>query len=180
VRTLVLGLGSVLMGDDAAGPYLVEWLGARYRFPEEVILLDAGTPGPELFHYLEGYDALIVVDSIHAEGAAGTIRLYRGEQLVEVPPQPRLSPHDPSLRDALLTAQLIGRGPRNVVLVGVVPGRVSLPAGLTAEVRAAIPAMAEHVLAELADLGHAVEPLPAAGEPAPVWWEGEQAPAQPG
>jgi hydrogenase maturation protease len=179
VNALVVGLGSVLMGDDAAGPYLVEWLGARYQFPPGVTLLDAGTPGPELFQYLEGYDAVIVVDSVHAPAPPGAVRLYRGEQLTELPPQPRLSPHDPGLREALLTSRLSGRGPRDVLLVGVVPGRVALPPGLTDEVRAAVPEMAGHVVAELTRLGLAPRALaaPRAGGP---WWESEtpQLPAQ--
>ena len=35
-RIGVLGLGNVLMGDDALGPYVIGLLSARYRFEEGV------------------------------------------------------------------------------------------------------------------------------------------------
>lgn len=57
MRAAIVGVGSVLMGDDAAGPYLVRLLEARYELPPEVTLLDAGTPGPGFEDLLRGYDA---------------------------------------------------------------------------------------------------------------------------
>ncbi|HSL82611.1 MAG TPA: hydrogenase maturation protease, partial [Thermoanaerobaculia bacterium] len=64
----ILGLGSVLMGDDAVGPYAVELLTARWTLPPEVSALDAGTPGPDLADYLVDLDAAIVVDTVRVPG----------------------------------------------------------------------------------------------------------------
>ena len=44
----IIGLGNVLMGDDGLGPTAVMQLAAEYDFPEEVKLLDLGTPGLSL------------------------------------------------------------------------------------------------------------------------------------
>jgi coenzyme F420 hydrogenase subunit delta len=41
--TLILGCGNVLFGDDGFGCALVEYLGAHYRLPEDLCLLDVGT-----------------------------------------------------------------------------------------------------------------------------------------
>lgn len=174
----ILGLGSVLMGDDALGPYAVELLAARWSFPDGVSLLDAGTPGPDLVDHLAGLDAVIVLDAVRAAGVPGEVRLFRREELLALPPSARVSPHDPDLQQALLTAELAGGGPEEVLLVGMVPGRVELGTGLSAEVREVLPAVEAVVVAELRRLG--VEPLRRTpGEPPRIWWErdGAEAPA---
>lgn len=66
-RVAVLGLGNVLMGDDALGPYAVRLLEARYELPGRVPVLDIGTPGLDLVPYFEGVDALVLVDTVRSE-----------------------------------------------------------------------------------------------------------------
>ena len=125
MSVLVLGLGSVLMGDDAVGPWVLRLLEAGYELPPDVTLLDAGTPGPELAHYVSGLDALVVVDSVrHSQLSPGAVLTLRDEQVRRGMPAPRLSPHDPNLRDALLAAELLGGPPRRITLFGVMPQRV--------------------------------------------------------
>jgi hydrogenase maturation protease len=178
-RVGVLGLGSVLMGDDGLGPYAVELLAAHWRLPPEVSVLDAGTPGPDLGDYLIDLDAAIVVDTVRTgsrpsplvrQDRPGQLRLFRKDEVMALPTAPRLSPHDPDLRQALLTCELAGRAPAELLLVGVVPDRVELGTELSAPVRAALPAVEAVIVAELRRLG--VEPArrerPA--EPA-VWWQ---------
>jgi hydrogenase maturation protease len=172
-RVVLLGLGSVLMGDDAFGPWALKQLEARWELPPEVELLDAGTPGPELGHYLLGLDALVVLDTVRGGGRVpGRVLAYRREQILAHQPAPRMSPHDPSLKDALLTADLAGDPPDEVLLVGVVPERVELGAGLSPAVRAAWGEVEAAVVGELRRLGLVVEPRPVAVA-AEVWWEAE-------
>ena len=187
-RIGILGLGSVLMGDDAVGPYAVEVLTARWTLPPEVSALDAGTPGPDLADYLVDLDAAIVVDTVRVPGEswlkgqpahAGELRIFRRNEVMALPTAPRMSPHDPDLRQALLTAELSGRAPEEVLVVGVVPGRVELGTGLSPAVRRALSAVEAVVVAELRRLG--VEPVRKARAAAPrIWWEqpsGEERPA---
>lgn len=172
MNVLVLGLGSVLMGDDAVGPWAMRLLEAGYEFPPDVTLMDAGTPGPELAHYVAGLDALVVIDSVrHSRHPAGTVVELRDEAMRRGLPAPRLSPHDPNLCDALLACELLPGGPpRRMALFGVVPQRVELATELTPAVTAALPRLVQAVVDELAALG--VPPIPRA-IPAPpdVWWE---------
>lgn len=170
-RTAVIGLGSVLMGDDAAGPHVLRQLEAGYEIPAGVELLDLGTPGPELAHIVEGLDALIVADTLRAPGATpGEIRLLRREEILKGPQPDRLSPHDPSLRGALLAADLLGRSPQDVTFVGIVPVETHLGIGLSPAVRGALPAAVAAVVSELRRLGHEVRPRQTPA-PAGVWWE---------
>lgn len=169
-RLAVIGLGNVLMGDDALGPTVIGALEAQYEFPPEVAVLDLGTPGLDLTPYLLGLDAAVVVDTVSAPAAAGAIVLYRREEILKTPPQPRLSPHDPGLKEALLTVAFAGEGPREVLLVGVVPDKVTTGIGLTAAVRAAVPDAAVAVIRELERLGAPPRPRPLPSPP-DLWWE---------
>lgn len=174
-RAAVLGLGSVLMGDDAAGPHVLHRLQAEYTLPPEIELLDLGTPGPELAHVVEGLDALIVIDTIKAPGEPGDLHLLRREEILGGRGAPdRLSPHDPSLRGALVAASLLGRSPEDVLLIGIVPGDNHLGIGLSPGVRAVLRGATAMVAAELERLGYGVvrREEVAGGE---AWWEKEDA-----
>jgi len=172
-RTAVLGLGSVLMGDDAAGPHVLRRLEAEYELPPEIELLDLGTPGPELAHIVEGLDALIVIDTIKAPGGPGDLHVLRREEILSGNGAPdRLSPHDPSLRGALVAASLLGRSPQDVLLIGIVPGASHLGIGLSPGVRAALWSATAMVATELERLGYVV-PRRKEGVGGAAWWERE-------
>ena len=171
MRIAVLGLGNVLMGDDAAGPWAVAMLDAEYEMPDGVEVLDLGTPGLDLLPYLSGgVDAVVLVDTVKASAPPGTLRTYRREAILKVPPQPRLSPHEPGLKEALLSAELAGEAPRELLLVGIVPGSVAMGVGLTDVVRASLPAAVQAVVDELARLAHPPQRR-AAPLPLRTWWE---------
>ncbi|HET6922630.1 MAG TPA: hydrogenase maturation protease [Anaeromyxobacteraceae bacterium] len=170
-RILVLGIGNVLMGDDGVGPHAVKLLEAGWELPPGVAVVEAGTPGLDLTAFLHGVDAAVVVDAVRARGAApGEIRRYPREALLAGSPLPATSPHEPGLREALLTMEFAGEGPREVRLLGVVPARVEAGAGLSEAVRAAVPGLVEAVVAELASLGAAPRGRDRPSEP-DLWWE---------
>ena len=175
-RTAVIGLGSVLMGDDAVGPHVLRHLEAEYELPPGIDLLDLGTPGPELAHIVEGLDALIVADTLRTPGATpGEVRRLRRPEILKGKEPDRLSPHDPSLRGALVAASLLGRSPEEVLLVGIIPEDTHLGIGLTPAVQEAMPKAVAAVAAELRRLGW---DLKKRENPQPVepWWENTPTP----
>ncbi|HEY6104407.1 MAG TPA: hydrogenase maturation protease, partial [Anaeromyxobacteraceae bacterium] len=146
-------------------------LEAGWEFPPEVAVVEAGTPGLDLTVFLHGVDVAVVVDSVHARGAApGEIRRYDREALLARSPVLAMSPHEPGLREALLTMEFAGGGPRQVRLLGVVPAGVETGAGLSEAVRAAVPGLVEAVVAELASLGAPPRRRDRPAEP-DLWWE---------
>ena len=169
-RVAVIGLGNVLMGDDALGPYAVRVLQAGWEFPPGVSVTDAGTPGLDLTPYILGVEALIVVDTVKADAPPGTLRLYRKDELLATPPAQRLSPHDPGLKETLLLLDFRGDAPRDVLLVGVVPEHVGKAVRLSAAVAAALPAVERAVLDELERLGCPAQRAAAPAAP-DIWWE---------
>jgi hydrogenase maturation protease len=166
----VLGLGNVLMGDDALGPWVVEALSAGWEFPESVSVVDVGTPGLDLTPFLADADTVILVDTVKAAAPPGTLLVYGRRELAGRAPLPRVSPHDPGLTEALFTLELAGAAPRDVVLVGVVPEKVEKSVRLSPSVRAAVDAAAGEVVRRLGGMG--LSPWPRAHATAPVpWWE---------
>jgi len=172
MRVGVLGIGNVLMGDDALGPFVVKLLEAAWEPQDGLALIDAGTPGLDLTAYLAELDAVVVVDVVKADGAPGELRLYDEAELVKRSPILALSPHEPGLREAILNAAFLEVAPRRIRLVGVIPARVEFGLGLSPPVRAALPAVVERVRAELAAAGVEVADR-AAPLPPDVWWERE-------
>lgn len=172
-RIAVIGLGNVLMGDDAFGPWVVQTLLADYEFPEGVAVEDLGTPGLDLTQYVTDLEALVLVDTVRSGAAPGTVRLYRRDELLEHAPQTRLSPHDPGVKETLLTAEFAGRAPGEVLLVGVVPADTATGVRLSPALRAAVPFAVAEVLRELERLGSPALPRRAPRAP-DIWWENER------
>lgn len=171
-RIGVLGIGNVLMGDDGVGPYTVKLLEARHEFPKQVEVQDVGTPGLGITSVFSEYDAIILIDAVSAKKNPGEVKLYRKDELVQVPLKPRVSPHDPALVEALLFAELSGKCPKEVLLVGVVPEACELGCGLSAAVQAGVETAIGAVLTELERLGAPAQ-LKARPDVPSIWWEKE-------
>ena len=171
-RVAVLGLGNVLMGDDAFGPYVVRLLQAGWMFPPDVSVEDVGTPGLDLAPFVADVKALVLVDIVSGDQPPGTLRAHRRDEILKHAPPPRVSPHDPGVKETLITQELAGQAPSEVYLVGVVPHDTEMRVGLSEPVQAAVPVVIERVLAELERLG---SPAVKRAEPlAPdLWWEAQ-------
>ncbi len=166
----VLGIGNVLMGDDALGAHVLKRLEAGWTFPPEVSLVEAGTPGAGLTTQHEGLHAAVVVDTVKLRGQPGEIHVLDKAALLARKPLLPMSPHEPGLREALFAMEFEGTAPPVVRLVGVVPARVEMGIGLSAPVRDAIAGALAEVLRQLASLG--VEATPRVPPMRPdLWWE---------
>jgi hydrogenase maturation protease len=168
-RIGIFGFGNVLMGDDGWGPFVVALLQSRYEMPPGVTAADAGTPGLGLSGEFSDLDVLIALDTVKVDGPPGEIRCFEKRALLDVPPGIRTSQHDPNLKEALLQANLIGSGPEQVWLIGVIPETVEMRLGMTDAVQRAAEDAAGLVVDLLASLG-----AEASERPRPLrletWW----------
>jgi len=152
-RVAVYGIGNILLGDDGVGPAVAHFLDANFDVPAEVVVEDLGTPSLDLPSYLFDFDTAIFVDAFAADAPPGTIRTFTRDEIMAVAPGIRISPHEPSINDALIVLDFAGKGPRDVVLVGIVPQTLDGGVTLSSPIAAAVPAAAEAVVAELASRG---------------------------
>ena len=169
----VLGIGNVLLGDDAVGPYVIALLEAGYDLGADVLVRDAGTPGLDLVPMLEHRRAVVIIDSVKSEAPPGTILVYSKAEILAGRAGIRFGPHEPALRDALAALEFSGAGPREAVLVGVVPESVQTGTALSPAVRAALPRALAEVRRQLERLGVDAVPRAVASSP-DVWWEPAQ------
>jgi hydrogenase maturation protease len=169
VNAFVLGLGNVLMGDDGFGPAVVRAFEAAYEAGPNVQLFDLGTPGLDLTPWLADVDRVIIVDTIKAALAPGSMRFYDKRDLLRHVPVTRVGPHDPGLGETLRTLELAGRAPQHVTLVGVVPDRVAMGLDLTDAVRGAVGCAVDVIAAALRQSGFTVTRRDATRPDAP-WW----------
>ncbi len=157
MNLLILGLGNVLCGDDGVGVAAVAQIERRFRLPEGVELMDGGTLGLALLHYVRQAERLLLVDAIRADRAPGSLVRLTGD---EVPPAvaSRLSVHQIGVADLLDGLRWTDSGPSEIVLLGLVPETLELGLGCSPEVVRALPSLVDAVVAETVRTGFPLEP----------------------
>ncbi|WP_024520488.1 HyaD/HybD family hydrogenase maturation endopeptidase [Bradyrhizobium sp. Tv2a-2] len=138
-RILVLGVGNVLWADEGFGVRAVDEFYCRYSVPGNVTVVDGGTRGLYLLSYIEETDCLIVFDAIEYSLKPGQLRLLRNEEVPRFTGAKKMSLHQTGLQDVLSAADLLGRFPREMALIGCQPLNLEDWCGpLTSPVRAQI------------------------------------------
>ena len=165
----ILGIGNDLIGDDGLGPYAVEILRSRYDFPDHVELVDGGTPGLDFLPYISHARSVMVLDTVSSKGTPGTLKIYRDGEIIGSAPPPRLTPHQPGLRESLMATELTDASPQEMILIGVVPKTVEQGTTLSEPVQAAVDKVLDTVIEELGRLGVKAEPRQTPLEPE-LWW----------
>jgi hydrogenase maturation protease len=169
-RVLIGGIGNVLLGDDGVGPYVARLIASQYDFDPGVEVCDLGTPAIEIIDALSARDAVILLDSLELDATAGTLRLYRKDEIQRQGPSERIDPHSPALVDALLNAEFFGVGPKDVLLIGIVGESYEPSCQLSDTLqRSLLPVVAE-VLRELDRLGIDYRRKVEDDDPG-IWWE---------
>jgi hydrogenase maturation protease len=144
----VLGVGNILLSDDGVGVHTIRRLQKVAQLPEEVQVVDGGTSGLDLLHYLEGVSHLVIVDAMEGNRPPGTLTRLTGD---EVPAylSTKMSPHEIGLPDMLFAAKLRDLYPEEVVIWGVQPATTEVGLDLSPPVADQVDALVENVLAEL-------------------------------
>jgi hydrogenase maturation protease len=138
-RTLVLGIGNILWADEGFGVRAVEAFHARYEPDEDVTVLDGGTQGLYLVQFVEACERLLVFDAIDYGLTPGELRVIRDGEVPRFTGAKKMSLHQTGFQEVLSAADLLGRYPERIALVGVQPLDLEDWGGpLTAPVRAAL------------------------------------------
>lgn len=137
-RTLILGIGNTLLGDEGAGVHALERIRALLGDAPDVDVLDGGTLAFMLLPTLEQYQRLIVIDAAQLNGPAGTVAAFEGEAYDEFLGRPRRSVHEVGLCDLMSMARLSDCLPERRALIGVQPEFVDWSETCSAPVAAAL------------------------------------------
>ena len=118
---LVLGIGNLLWADEGFGVRCAEALAAEYELPPQVRILDGGTQGLYLLPYVQAARRLIVFDAIDYGLAPGTLRLIEDDEVPRFMGAKKMSLHQTGFQEVIAAAELSGRCPREMLLIGVQP-----------------------------------------------------------
>ena len=108
MKSLIVGLGNPIMGDDAIGCRCAEAIEAALspRELETVEVIQFFRGGISLMERLIGYDRVLIIDSITGSGMKlGAVKKLT---LDEIPSYTVNSPHDGSLKNALEFGRQMG------------------------------------------------------------------------
>jgi hydrogenase maturation protease len=134
----VLGLGNLLLGDDAAGLRLLEILSGESDCGDAVDFVDGGTQGLALLGYLNDRDAVLVLDAMALGDAPGTVHVLRGLEGEQLQARRAGTAHESSAMELFETAKILGGAWAEVVLVGIESKSLRTGIGLSPEVEAAL------------------------------------------
>jgi len=151
--TVVIGVGSPLMGDDGLGVIAVELLRIRFASDPTLTFLDGGTWGMQLLPDLERAERLLILDAIRDGREPGTVIRLEGAELPRNL-KSKLSPHQIDLGEVFALADLRGTFPDEAVALGVEPESVELRDGLSSTVRRALPDLLDAAADQLQAWGH--------------------------
>jgi len=149
---MVLGVGCILYSDEGFGVRVVEKMETRYKFSDNVLLVDGGVLGINLLGVISKPDHLIVVDAIRNKGEPGDLYRLAGDQ---IPQRIRAknSLHQVDFLEALTLCQALDKVPETVI-IGVEPEDIDTQSlELTPTIRTKIDPVIEMVLTELDRLG---------------------------
>ena len=145
-KTLVLGLGNVLMGDEGIGVYVVREL-EKQTLPPNVECLDGGTGGFTLLEPLEQADRIIIIDAASDGNPVGTITRTTPQFSRDYPPT--LTAHDIGMKD-LLDMFYIQSGHHEIILYAItIDPKQPIRMSLSAQGEGAASEAANRIMAEL-------------------------------
>jgi hydrogenase maturation protease len=157
-KTLVLGLGNVLMGDEGIGVYVLRAL-EKHPLPANIECLDGGTGGFTLLEPLENAERIILIDAAADGNPVGTVTRTSPRFSRDYPPT--LTAHDVGMKD-LLDMFYIQGGHHDIVLYAItIDPRQPIRMSLSEDGEKSAAIAVEQILAELSAIAPQAEPIPA-------------------
>lgn len=148
MKTLILGLGNPVLGDDGVGWRIAQELRSEIANPQVEIDCVAQS-GLSLMERIIGYDRVILIDSITTgRQPPGTVYCFRLDELPNPLPGCTRSSHETTLQTALEVGRAIGVPlPDEIMVVAVEVQRIyAFSEHLSPPVAAAVPQARQRVL----------------------------------
>jgi len=146
MKTLILGVGNLLLKDEGVGIHAIRAL-ENENLPPDVSLMDGGTGGLHLISWLQDYDRIIMIDATLDNNPPGTIRLIQPRYASDYPPL--MSAHEIGLRDMIETMNLTGNLPEIRLIVISATDINEVGIDLSPEIQAVLPGVVHLVKNQL-------------------------------
>ena len=149
MKTIVVGLGNPILGDDGVGWKIAGQVRQRSDFPHDVDVDCLSIGGISLMERLIGYERAILVDSfVTNKNQIGTLLCFSLDDLPNRALGHICSAHDTTLQNALKIGQELGAQlPKEITVVAVETQDVyDFSEHLTPTVAAAVPAAVQAII----------------------------------
>lgn len=148
MKTLLIGLGNPILGDDGAGWRVVENVKKDLDADSEVSVACLSLGGISLMEHMIGFQRAILVDAFISEENIGSVFVYRLDEIPNYSAFHVSSAHDMTLQSAIELGKWMGAVlPTEITVVGIATRRiVDFGEELSPPVEQAIPRATEIVL----------------------------------
>jgi len=150
MKTIILGIGNLILGDDGVGVHIANELKKHINSPN-ITVDEAITGGMNLLDLLLGYDKAIIIDAVKSKNSEkGEVKKIL---LSDFTTMHSCNPHDVSLVEAIDMAKKLGedRIPKEIVIIGIMMKEIPCEFGeeLSEKIVAAVPKAVEMTLNEI-------------------------------
>lgn len=149
MKTIVIGIGNPILGDDGIGIVVAKKVMEKMNDPD-VVIEEAYTGGMNLLETILGYDKAILIDAIINDDIG--IGQVKRIEIEEGGTAHYTSPHDSSFFDALRTVENMGieTVPKHISVFGIgIKRNNTFTETMSPEVKKAVPPAVSMVLNEL-------------------------------
>jgi hydrogenase maturation protease len=147
-KTIILGLGNVLLNDEGIGVRTAEIL-AKMQWPKDVEVLDGGTGGFVLLSLFQTFKNMIIIDASLTNDPVGTVKVTEPKFSKDFPKS--LSTHELGLKDMIESAHLLEKVPRIFLITVSINPQQDMDMTLSSEIEEKIPEITRTVQTILKD-----------------------------
>ena len=153
MKTIVLGIGNLILGDDGVGIHVANEV-KKHINSKDITVDEAITGGMNLLDLILGYDKAIIIDAVKSDKTENG-EVYR-IPISNFNTMHSCNPHDVSLIEAIDMAKKMGekRIPRSIVIIGIMMKHIPCEFGekLSNKIKAAIPKAVNMTLNEIKNM----------------------------
>lgn len=125
MKTMVIGLGNPILGDDGVGWKVAEEVRKQLPYDMSVNVDCLSVGGISLMEHLIGYDRAILIDAFALEEPIGSILVLKLRDLPNYSAFHTTNTHDTSLQNAIELGRSMGAPlPNEVDIVGIATHRI--------------------------------------------------------
>ena len=152
-KIAILGIGNLIIGDEGFGVHTVKYLEDNFIFPDNVVIVDAGTAGIYMSPYLEECDPVFVIDVVDIDAEPGSMHTFNLEDVRAGKISTKMSPHQLGLLEVVEICKLRDAAPRHMEFFCVVPADFEQDLVLSPVVEPRVAQIADILIKRLEEIG---------------------------
>ncbi|MFH1855652.1 MAG: hydrogenase maturation protease [Candidatus Omnitrophota bacterium] len=142
-KTLVIGIGSILRGDDGLGMRVIDEIEKEICL-KNITLESADVSGLDLLKYFPGNDKIIIVDAADMREEPGKIKIFKADEIKKNFFNELASTHGMPLTETLALAEKVGIT-AEIIIVAIQPEDISFKLELSEKIKKTIPFVVDKI-----------------------------------